>query len=183
MGGLRGPGPQHYFGSRELTFSKASPPGSLSCLPLPHPVSCQEGFLPLLTSISVPCPQSCLSLLAGHPAHTLKLMSASEGLSPASPPWVTVLLLSLVCLHKSLTASFPVSGAGHTVGGKRRDASKSQKPAFCRNRTAVAPTLGKADLGGLTDPLALLHCSPPHTPQLKQNKKTTKKLGLAFLDR
>lgn len=128
--------------------------------------------LPLQTHLShaPPPPPRLLSshfppIKQGTQAHTLRLMPASEGLSPASLPQATALLLWLVCLHRSLTAPFLGSRAGHSVGGKPTNASKRQKPALCRNMTAVALTLGKADLQGLTlqGLLALLYYSLPHT--------------------
>lgn len=154
MSGFSGPGrPGNCFGRGNTTFSKASSPSLSPFLP--------GRFLSSLDSslLSIPGPQSRLSR-SQHPAYTLQLIPASERFSPASP-WVITLLFSLVCLPVSMTASFPVGGAEHSLGQEPTNASKNQKSVLCQKKAAAALTLEKADFQGLTDVPALLHCNPP----------------------
>lgn len=120
-------------------------------LPLvPCLLSCQEGSSHPSTPHSYQ-PQALSHVSRSqHPAHTLQLIPASERFSLASP-WVLPLLFSLVCLPVSMTASFPVGRAEHSLGQEPTNASKNQKSVLCLKKAAAALTLEKADLQGLTD--------------------------------
>lgn len=83
---------------------------------------------PNLSSVSIPHPQVMPVTSSRGTAHTLKLMPASEGLSRASPPRVTALLLLLVCLHESLKACWALCGR------EANGASQMQKPALYREK-------------------------------------------------
>lgn len=127
--------------------------GSLSS-PVSSPARKAPLIPRLLTLIN---PRSSVRSLA---PNTQQLTPASERFSPASP-WVIPLLFSLVCLPVSMTASFPVGGAEHSLGQEPTNALKNQKSVLGRKKAAAALTLEKADLKGLADAPALLHCSPP----------------------